>query len=178
MWSFVEAARVPSRLLGDLLVEDGLITADELEEALTAQAESGKRLGEVLVERKLVSGPELTAALMQQMGVEMSTQEGFGYGLFAEIKRRHRQARVADGGLPEPDAAGFEDAPRPSGEDNNLFMLDSLLEADEAAPDESPPSTPSRAPGRSDDVRDSGVRGQARRGRRGTDAGERVPRER
>jgi predicted nucleic acid-binding Zn-ribbon protein len=92
----VEAARLPSRLLGELLVDDGLITADELEDALTTQAQSGKRLGEVLVDRKLVSGPELTAALMQQMGVEMSTQTGFGSGLWGEIKRRHRESREVD----------------------------------------------------------------------------------
>ena len=134
MWSFVEAARVPSRLLGELLVEDGLITADELEKALTAQAESGKRLGEVLVECRLVSGPELTAALMQQMGVEMSTQEGFGSGLFAEIKRRHRQARVVDAPLPERDYASFDDTPR--SEEDNVVMLDRLVEADTAAPEQ------------------------------------------
>jgi murein DD-endopeptidase MepM/ murein hydrolase activator NlpD len=92
----VEAARLPSRLLGELLVDDGLITADELEQALAAQAQSGKRLGEVLVEQKLVSGPELTSALMQQFGVEMSTQTGFGSGLWGEIKRRHRESREVD----------------------------------------------------------------------------------
>ncbi len=137
MWSFVEAARVPSRLLGELLVDDGLITADELEEALTAQAESGKRLGEVLVERRLVSGPELTAALMQQMGVEMSTQKGFGSGLFAEIKRRHRETRVGDG-LPELDDASFDGARRL--EEDNVFMLDPPDEGDETAPQQAPAS--------------------------------------
>jgi chromosome segregation ATPase len=92
----VEAARLPSRLLGELLVDDGLITADELEKALAVQAQSGKRLGEVLVDQKLVSSPELTAALMQQFGVEMSTQTGFGSGLWGEIKRRHRESREVD----------------------------------------------------------------------------------
>jgi thiamine pyrophosphate-dependent acetolactate synthase large subunit-like protein len=57
-----------------------------LEEALAEHASSGKRLGEVLVKRGLVSGPDLTQTLMEQLGVELKKEEGFGSGLWAAIK--------------------------------------------------------------------------------------------
>jgi len=131
--TFVEAARVPSRLLGELLVEDGLITAEELEEALVAQTECGKRLGEVLVERKLVSGPELTAALMKQFGVEMTKQEGFGAGLWTEIRRRHRDARAVEVGA-DPNYPRLEPANEPPVD--NLVVLDQFVENEEQPPEE------------------------------------------
>ena len=87
--SNVEAARVPSQLLGQLFVEKGLITPDELEEALAEQKESGKRIGEILVKRQYVSGPALTTVLAEQLGVDMEKQTGYGSGLWSEIKRRH-----------------------------------------------------------------------------------------
>jgi predicted nucleic acid-binding Zn-ribbon protein len=134
MFPIVEAARIPSRLLGELLVEDGLITTDELEDALVAQAECGKRLGEVLVERKLVSGPELTAALMKQFGVEMAKQDGFGAGLWTEIKRRHREARSAEGGPVDPNYPRLEPVNPDEQPPDNVVVLDRLLDAAEEAP--------------------------------------------
>jgi len=92
----VEAASVPWRPLGELFVSRGLITDAELETALAEQAATGKRLGEILVDSGLVSGPDLTSALMDQLGVEIAKEEGFGSGLWAEIKRRHRRVRSDD----------------------------------------------------------------------------------
>jgi hypothetical protein len=89
----VEAASLPWRPLGELFVSRGLISEAELETALAQQAATGKRLGEILVERGLVSGPELTDALMDQLGTEIAKEEGFGSGLWAEIKRRHKRDR-------------------------------------------------------------------------------------
>jgi hypothetical protein len=97
----VEAAQVTWRPLGELFVARGLITEAELDMALEEQAATGKRLGEILVECGLVSGPDLTSVLMDQLGVEVAKEEGFGSGLWAEIKRRHR--RVRQGGEDEPD---------------------------------------------------------------------------
>ena len=85
----MESALVPSRLLGELLIEKSLITPEELEEALAEQKENGKRLGEILVKKGYVSGPELTTVLAEQLGVDMEKQTGFGSGLWSEIKRRH-----------------------------------------------------------------------------------------
>jgi hypothetical protein len=89
----VTAAHVTWRPLGALLVEKGLLTAEELEDALAAQQTTGKRLGQILVERGHVSGPALTNALAEQYGIELTTEEGFGTGLRAEIERRHSTRR-------------------------------------------------------------------------------------
>lgn len=62
----------PSRLLGELLVERGLIGPTDLEDALTEQRATGRRLGEVLVSRGALAGAELTGALAEQYGIELS----------------------------------------------------------------------------------------------------------
>lgn len=84
------------RPLGELLLEKKLLTEDELDLALTEQAETGRLLGAILVERGYVSGPALAVALAEQYGVELHTERGFGTGLWAEIDRRHRQGRGAE----------------------------------------------------------------------------------
>lgn len=96
----MEPAESIWRPLGELLVEKELVTEDELELALTEQAESGRLLGAILVERGYVSGPALAVALAEQYGVELATERGFGTGLWAEIDRRHRAGR---GHEPEPE---------------------------------------------------------------------------
>src|SRR5262245_54568453 len=119
MRSSVESALVPARLLGELLIEKGLITPEELEEALVEQKESGKRLGEILVKKGHVSGPALTTVLAEQLGVDMEKQTGFGSGLWSEIKRRHpRGGRVKD--LP-----ATPEAPREA----RLQLIDGLADA-------------------------------------------------
>ena len=95
----MEAAEQSWRPLGELLVSKGLVTADELDHALTEQEETGRLLGAILVERGFVSGPALAVALAEQYGVELDQQRGFGTGLWAEIDRRHREGR---GPEPEP----------------------------------------------------------------------------
>jgi len=92
----VEAAEQTWRPLGELLVEKGLVTKEELDRALTEQEETGRLLGTILVERGFVSGPALAVALAEQYGVEVEPERGFGTGLWAEIDRRHRAGR----GLP------------------------------------------------------------------------------
>jgi hypothetical protein len=89
----VEAARIPWRPLGCLLVEQGLLSEDELERALEAQASTGRRLGETIVELGFVSHPALSRALAAQYGIELKGETGFGTGLRAEIERRHDRHR-------------------------------------------------------------------------------------
>ena len=89
----MERAESIWRPLGELLLEKKLLNEDELELALTEQAESGRLLGAILVERGYVSGPALAIALAEQYGVELHTERGFGTGLWAEIDRRHRAGR-------------------------------------------------------------------------------------
>ncbi len=89
----MEAARIPWRPLGRLLVEQGLLGEDELERALEEQASTGRRLGETIVELGFVSHPALSRALAAQYGIELKGETGFGTGLRAEIERRHDRDR-------------------------------------------------------------------------------------
>ena len=89
----MEAAHIPWRPLGRLLVEQGLLSDDELEAALAKQQESGDRLGETIVKCGFVSGPDLAAALAAQYGIELTTEKRFGTGLRSEIQRRHESDR-------------------------------------------------------------------------------------
>ena len=97
---------MPWRPLGEVFVERGLITQEELEDALREQQGSGKRLGEILIAHGLVPGPAVTAALTEQLGIELQTEAGFGTGPWKAIDRRHRRRR----GL------GEDDAPRAGGD--------------------------------------------------------------
>lgn len=65
------AYRYPWRPLGALLVERGLLTADELEDALAEQERTGALLGEILVGGCYVSAFSLTRTLADQHGVEL-----------------------------------------------------------------------------------------------------------
>jgi hypothetical protein len=80
-------------LLGSVLVEQGVLDGDDVEEAVRAQSESGERLGEVLVGLGLICRPELDRAIATQSGLELDQEAGFGSGLRAAIERRHRDRR-------------------------------------------------------------------------------------
>jgi type IV pilus assembly protein PilB len=57
--------------LGDMLVRDGLLTPEQLREALAAKAENRQqRLGEIVVQRGWVSGIDLARALAEQHGLD------------------------------------------------------------------------------------------------------------
>jgi hypothetical protein len=77
--------------LGELLVDHSLITAADLEQALEDQERTGRKLGQVVVEAGLISIEELTTVLLEQCGIDISTQEGFGSGLRDELARRGRR---------------------------------------------------------------------------------------
>jgi hypothetical protein len=55
------------RRLGDIFVERGFVTQDELDQALTRQRQTGERLGEALVAQGVISKFELAGALAEQM---------------------------------------------------------------------------------------------------------------
>ncbi|MEE9532222.1 MAG: type II secretion system ATPase GspE [Syntrophobacteria bacterium] len=57
--------------LGDVLVEQGWISPEALEEGLDAQAENGERLGQVLVQQKKITEQELLNALALQLDLEV-----------------------------------------------------------------------------------------------------------
>lgn len=79
------------RRLGDVLVEEGLLSPEALADALAEQASSGRRLGEILVARGLISGPAIANALADQHGGLLRTEYGFATG----FRRAHAQAADA-----------------------------------------------------------------------------------
>jgi chromosome segregation ATPase len=56
----------PRRPIGEIFLERGLLTSEQLEHALTEQKQTGERLGEILVARGVVSRLELASALADQ----------------------------------------------------------------------------------------------------------------
>ena len=59
------------KLLGQMLIEEGLITEQELEIALQKQRETGHFLGRILVDLGFVNEKDLKRVLSLQAGVEM-----------------------------------------------------------------------------------------------------------
>ncbi|MGE5664049.1 MAG: ATPase, T2SS/T4P/T4SS family [Deltaproteobacteria bacterium] len=81
--------------LGELLVETGLISKENIDKALAAQHSMGKRLGEVIVEMGLATEEEIAQALAVQLGVPLldlteTPVEPQAIELIAEkVARRH-----------------------------------------------------------------------------------------
>src|SRR5215212_9707446 len=110
--SAVAAAPLRGRLLGEVLVEQGVLTPEELEEALAIQARDGGLLGEIIVACGYACRPTITNALAEQRGMVLQPQAGFGSGLRGKIQRRHAERRQIqipdaddDGNLLEDEAA-------------------------------------------------------------------------
>jgi tRNA A-37 threonylcarbamoyl transferase component Bud32 len=86
--SVMPEPRRPADRLGDILLADGLVSAEELERALAEQRRTGKRLGRVLIDAQLVTEVELLAALAKQQGLVVSPESG-------RAAPRHRRRRSA-----------------------------------------------------------------------------------
>lgn len=56
--------------LGEILVDAGVLTNENLEKALAVQKNSGKRLGTVLIENKFITEMQLIETLKMQLGVD------------------------------------------------------------------------------------------------------------
>jgi hypothetical protein len=69
-------AHFPWRQLGTLLVDDGLLSDDQLERALAEQRKTGRLLGEILVDWSFVTGLALAQALAKQHGVDVQPKDG------------------------------------------------------------------------------------------------------
>lgn len=61
--------REKRKRLGDLLVEAGMITAEQLKEALSIQKQTGKKLGEVLISQRFVTQEHIIQVLEFQLGI-------------------------------------------------------------------------------------------------------------
>jgi hypothetical protein len=71
-----------------MLVERGLINTEQLEIALREQASSGEPIGSVLVALEYIPEQTLRNVLLEQCGLDMTRQEGFGSGLLGQLERR------------------------------------------------------------------------------------------
>jgi hypothetical protein len=69
----VEAASIPVHPLGQILVDQGLVSAPVLEDAIFEQQLTGRRLGAILVEQGALSAADLAAALADQFGIELTS---------------------------------------------------------------------------------------------------------
>ena len=63
-------ARYNKIRLGDCLVQKGMITEEQLSEALVKQKENGAKLGETIVELGYVSENDMIDVLVEQLGIE------------------------------------------------------------------------------------------------------------
>ncbi len=88
------------RRIGEVLVDLGFISVDDIERALDLQRSSGRRLGEVLTGEGLVSSRQLLQALAQQFGFEfldldtISIDADLAQRVPASMARRHRALPV------------------------------------------------------------------------------------
>ncbi|HHW74584.1 MAG TPA: Flp pilus assembly complex ATPase component TadA [Firmicutes bacterium] len=55
--------------LGDVLVEAGVITEQQLQETMTEQVSTHKRIGQLLIEKRLISEEKLVEILEEQLGI-------------------------------------------------------------------------------------------------------------
>ncbi|HWI15650.1 MAG TPA: GspE/PulE family protein [Burkholderiales bacterium] len=62
-------ARPQKAQLGELLVRQGLLSAEQLKQALQEQRKSGGRLGRIIVDRAYVTEDQIAEALARQLGV-------------------------------------------------------------------------------------------------------------
>jgi hypothetical protein len=87
--SAVPAVRLAWRPLGEILVERGLITELQLQQALRDQKLQGGRLGEILFARGWVSGIDLRDALAEQHGLDLRVEQPTGHAgvVSAEAQR-------------------------------------------------------------------------------------------
>jgi type IV pilus assembly protein PilB len=62
-------ARVSTKKIGEILIERGLVTEEDVKAALEQAKKSGSRIGEVLINKKRVSTEDITLALSAQLNV-------------------------------------------------------------------------------------------------------------
>ncbi|MBC8373350.1 MAG: hypothetical protein H8E53_07140, partial [Planctomycetes bacterium] len=83
--------------IGEVLVEEGIVTEDTLTEVLAEQKRTGKRLGEMLVDQGLVTVEEILCALGKRLGVRHCIlRKGLAdpslLGIIGEEEARHLRA--------------------------------------------------------------------------------------
>ena len=73
-----EIHRSPDLRLGEILVDEKLVSREQLNEALIRQKHSkGKHLGQILIEMELVTQQEVNAGLARKLGIPFVNLQGF-----------------------------------------------------------------------------------------------------
>jgi len=109
--------------LGDVLVDEGLITSEQLQNAVAEQQRLGRSLGRVLVDLGLVREPELVSALARKIGLEFVDLEEHPVDATAaalvpeQVARRYRALPI-----------GYEDSKLvvAMSDPANVFALDDI----------------------------------------------------
>jgi hypothetical protein len=85
----VGATEQPQRLLGQILIEMGLVSERQVEQALEAQQETGQFLGEILIAHGWVTRTAIGDALRVQRGLLVEPDPGLGGGIQARNVGEH-----------------------------------------------------------------------------------------
>jgi type IV pilus assembly protein PilB len=112
-----------AKQLGEVLVEQGLVTPDDLSRAMRAREENGRLLGRVLIDMGLVKEADLVAALARQIGLRFvdlsdSTVDPIAAAMLPEqVAKRYRALPI-----------GYEDSKIivAMADPANLFALDDI----------------------------------------------------
>ena len=86
-------ARPEKIRLGELLLQQHLVTADQLKAALDEQKKSGRRLGHVLIEKGVVSEEQISEALAAQLGIPFINLKYYNIKRETTLKLSETQAR-------------------------------------------------------------------------------------
>jgi MSHA biogenesis protein MshE len=129
-------ARPEKIRLGDLLIQQGLLMPEELQNALTEQKVTGRKLGRVIVESGLVTEEAISRALARQLGAEFIDLKAFQprpelVKLLPEAQARRFRALVLDErqgmlrvGMSDPtDLAAFDEIARIVKRDIDLAVV-------------------------------------------------------
>ncbi|WP_029849783.1 GspE/PulE/PilB domain-containing protein, partial [Vibrio parahaemolyticus] len=57
--------------LGDLLVEEGIVSEDQIQQALSAQRSTGQKLGDALIDLGFITEKQMLEFLSQQLGLPL-----------------------------------------------------------------------------------------------------------
>jgi hypothetical protein len=81
-----DAAGQQGPRLGEVLVQHGVVTPQQLEVALAEQQRTGRPLGEIIVDHGFAPGPMVAQALATQRGGMVKTEYGFATGFQAVVR--------------------------------------------------------------------------------------------
>ena len=70
----------PAPKLGEVLLQHGIVNADQLDVALAEQQKTGRPIGEIIVELGYAPGPIVAQALATQRGGMVKTEYGYATG--------------------------------------------------------------------------------------------------